>query len=79
MSNNILIFTDPKENSTPKKQKQEQKTPKKEANGTPAKPEKKGKDNSAATPMKGDKTPKKEKEGKGAANTPAKQGKTPKR
>jgi len=80
----------PKENSTPKKQKDQEtpkkkpngpmgpmkgdKTPKKEANGTPAKPDKKGE---AATPMKGDKTPKKEKDGKGN-NTP-KPGKTPKK
>ena len=77
------------ENSTPKKQKDQEtpkkkpngpmgpmkgdKTPKKEANGTPAKPDKKGE----ATPMKGDKTPKKEKDGKGN-NTP-KPAKTPKR
>ena len=66
----MLILQD---NSTPKKQK-DQKTPKKEANGTPAKPDKKGE---AATPMKGDKTPKKEKDGKGN-NTP-KPAKTPKR
>ena len=67
-----LLIPDPKENSTPKKQKTPKKAPNGHGNGTtPAKP----------TGEKGDnKTPKKEKEGGKGANTPAaKQGKTPRR